>query len=182
MGMSYIYNEVEHLVKKYKSRNPFDILSAMNVVVKESGAYQKLKGYCFSANRTVYVVINETLHPAEKLIVAAHELAHIILHKNMLQMAPMKDSVLYDMKSETEYEANLFAADLLIADEDISDMSKDEDMDYFKMCQCLNTSPDLMSFKLFSLIKRGYPYPMPPLDMNSTFLGKTTNANTTTES
>lgn len=51
MGMSYIYNEVEHLVKKYKSRNPFDILSAMNVVVKESGAYQKLKGYCFSANR-----------------------------------------------------------------------------------------------------------------------------------
>ena len=80
MGMSYIYNEVEHLVKKYKSRNPFDILSAMNVVVKESGSYQKLKGYCFSANRTVYVVINETLHPAEKLIVAAHELAHIILH------------------------------------------------------------------------------------------------------
>lgn len=172
MGKTYIYDEVERLVKKCKSRNPFDILNTLNVVVMESSSYQKLKGYCFSANRTVYVVINESLHPALKKIVAAHELAHIILHKNMLQIAPMKDSVLYDMTSETEYEANLFAADLLIPDETVTDMSKDEDMDYFKMCQTLNTSPDLMSFKLFSLIKRGYAYPMPPLDMNSAFLAK----------
>lgn len=117
MAKTYIYDEVERLVNKCKSRNPFDILSALNVVVMESSNYQKLKGYCFSANRTVYVVINETLHPAEKKIVAAHELAHVVLHKNMLQLAPMKDSVLYDMTSETEYEANLFAADLLIPDE-----------------------------------------------------------------
>ena len=93
MAKTYIYDEVERLINKCKSRNPFDILSALNVVVMESNAYQKLKGYCFSANRTVYVVINESLHPAEKKIVAAHELAHVVLHKNMLQLAPMKDSV-----------------------------------------------------------------------------------------
>lgn len=172
MVKTYIYDEVERLVNKCKSRNPFDILSALNVVVVESNAYQKLKGYCFSANRTVYVVINESLHPAEKEIVAAHELAHVVLHKNMLQLAPMKDSFLYDMTSETEYEANLFAADLLIQDETITDMTKDEDMDYFKICQLLSTSPDLMSFKLFSLIKRGFSYPMPPFEPNSTFLAK----------
>ncbi len=172
MGKTYIYDEVERLVKKCKSRNPFDILDALNVVVMESNSYQKLKGYCFCANRTVYVVINESLHPALKKIVAAHELAHIILHKKMLQLAPMKDSVLYDMTTETEYEANLFAADLLIPDDVISDMSKDEDMDYFRICQTLSISPDLMSFKLFSLIKRGYAYPMPPVNMDSSFLGK----------
>lgn len=172
MGKTYIYDEVERLVKKCNSRNPFDILSELNVVVMESGSYQTLKGYCFSANRTVYVVINDSLHPALKKIVAAHELAHIVLHRKMLQIAPMKDSVLYDMTSETEYEANLFAADLLIPDESVTEMTKDEDMDYFKMCKSLSTSPDLMSFKLFSLIKRGYAYPMPPLDINSTFLSK----------
>ena len=130
MRKTYIYDEVERLVRKCKSRNPFDILSALNVVVMESNAYQKLKGYCFSANRTIYVVINDS------------------------------------------YEANLFAADLLITDDVISDMSKDADMDYFRMCQTLSISPDLMSFKLFSLIKRGYAYPMPPIDMDCTFLGK----------
>lgn len=172
MAKSYIYEEVERVVKKCHSRNPFDILSSMNVIVKESSSYQKLKGYCFSVNRSVYVIINSSLHPAEKNIVAAHELAHIVLHKEQLKMAPMKDSVLYDMRSETEYEANLFAADLLISDETIEDMTKEDDMDYFKMCQTLSTSPDLMSFKLFSLIKRGHSYPLPPVDMNSTFLAK----------
>lgn len=172
MAKSYIYKEVERVVSKCHSRNPFDILSAMNVIVKESNNYKKLKGYCFSANRTVYVIINDSLHPAEKKIVAAHELAHIILHKKQLKMAPMKDSILYDMTSETEYEANLFAADLLISDEMIEKMTQDNDMDYFKMCQILSTSPDLMSFKLFSLIKRGHSYPLPPVDMNSKFLAK----------
>ena len=172
MRKTYLYDEVERLVRKCKSRNPFDILSALNVVVMESNAYQKLKGYCFSANRTIYVVINDSLHPSEKNMVAAHELAHIVLHRKMLRLAPMKDNILYDMTSETEYEANLFAADLLITDDVISDMSKDADMDYFRMCQTLSISPDLMSFKLFSLIKRGYAYPMPPIDMDCTFLGK----------
>ncbi len=171
MGKTYIYDEVERLVRKCKTRNPFDILSALNVVVMESNAYQKLKGYCFSANRTIYVIINDSLHPAEKNIVAAHELAHIILHRKMLQLAPLKDNILYDMKSETEYEANLFAADLLITDNVIRDMSKGEDIDYFRMCQTLSVSPDLMNFKLFSLIKRGYAYPM-PLNMDSKFLRK----------
>lgn len=51
-----------------------------------------------------------------KNIVAAHELGHIILHRSQLKMAPMKDDVLYNMRDNTEYEANLFAADLILDD------------------------------------------------------------------
>ena len=49
----------------------------------------------------------------------------------------MKDTVLYDMASQTEYEANLFAADLLLDDEEVHKLSQDEDMDYFNMCKSL---------------------------------------------
>ena len=55
----------------------------------------------------------------------------------------MKDTVLYDMASQTEYEANLFAADLLLDDEEIHKLSQDEDMDYFNMCKALYVTPDL---------------------------------------
>jgi Zn-dependent peptidase ImmA (M78 family) len=86
-------------------------------------------------------------------------------------MAPMKDEVLYQMKTSTEYDANLFAADLLIEDQDVEQLSKDEDMSYFGLCSSLYVTPELMSFKLFSLIKRGHAYNM-PLELDSKFLAK----------
>ena len=106
--------------------------------------------------QTIYVMINSFLPDEEKRIVAAHELGHIILHRKQLKLAPMKDDVLYTMTNSTEYEANLFAADLLVEDDDVAEMSKNEDLDYFGFCSNLNVSPDLMSFKLYSLMKRGH--------------------------
>ena len=79
--------------------------------------------------------------------------------------------MLYDMRDNTEYEANLFAADLLLEDQDIEDLSHNEEMDYFSLCSSLYSTPELMSFKLFSLIRRGHAYRM-PLDLDSKFLAK----------
>ena len=168
---SYIYNKVEKLVKKFKTRDPFEILEEMNVIVGETDRYEKLKGYCFMSCQTIYVMVSSFLSEEEKKIVAAHELGHIILHRSQLKMAPMKDDVLYNMRDNTEYEANLFAADLILDDKEIADLSKNEDLNYFGLCSCLNSSPELMSFKLYSLIKRGQNYNM-PLEIQSNFLAK----------
>ena len=171
MRKNYIFEEVCRVIKKYKTRDPYELLDAINVDMRESYSYKKLKGYCYIANRSKFAIINGLLAPAEKRIVAAHEAAHLILHRDLIKTAPLKDFILYDMTSKTEYEANLFTADFLIADEKIDELSDDEDMNYFKMCQILHTNPDLMSFKLFSLIQRGYNYNM-PLPIDSKFLGK----------
>ena len=126
--------------------------SVLSVVGIYTYSYQKLKGYCYIANRSKFVIINGLLAPAEKKIVAAHEATHPILHKDLIKAAPLRDFTLYDMTSSTEYKANLFTADFLIEDEENNELSNDDDMNYFEMCQTLHTSPDLMSFKLFSLI------------------------------
>ncbi len=73
----------------------------------------------------------------------------------------MKDSVLYNMTRKTEYEANLYAVNTLITDQDVETLSQAPDLNYFSMCSSLNVSPDLMSFKLYSLARRGYSYHMP---------------------
>ena len=70
----------------------------------------------------------------------------------------MQDDTLYNMTDNTEYQANLFAADLLIDDEEIKDIVQNEDLDYFGLCSSLNATPELMSFKLYSLTKRGQAY------------------------
>ena len=121
--------------------------------------------------RTTYVVINGNLTDSEKRIVAAHELGHIVLHKDHLKLAPMKDSILYDMTGKLEYQANSFAADLLISDAEIRSLLKEEEMDYFEACHRLDTAPDLISFKLFNLNKRNTSYNLPlPTNLNSVFL------------
>lgn len=171
MKNDFIFDRVDKLIGKYRTRNPLTILEQMNVIVDETSRYEKLKGYCFLSCQIFYVMINGSLSEEEKRIVAAHELGHIILHKTELQLAPMKDSILYDIVSKTEYEANLFAADLLIEDGDIEELSKDQELNYFSLCRALNVSPDLMSFKLFSLIRRGYAYNM-PMGLDSRFLAK----------
>ena len=143
----------------------------MNVIVTEYFAFSNLKGFCFLNCRTTYVVINGNLTDSEKRIVAAHELGHIVLHKDHLKLAPMKDSILYDMTGKLEYQANSFAADLLISDAEIRSLLKEEEMDYFEACHRLDTAPDLISFKLFNLNKRNTSYNLPlPTNLNSVFL------------
>ena len=40
-------------------------------------------------------------------------------------------------------------------------MVQNEDLDYFGLCSSLNATPELMSFKLYSLTKRGQAYHNP---------------------
>ena len=171
MRNDFIFEKANKLIEKYNSRDPFELLDELGAVVVFSRKYSadSLKGYCLLANRTIYVVINDFLCEAEQRVVAMHELGHIILHRHILQVAPMRDFELYGMKDKTEYEANLFAADSLIPDAEVEELAKDEHMDYFSMCKTLCISPELMSFKLYSLIHRGYNYKLPQ-NINSGFL------------
>ena len=50
-------------------------------------------------------------------------------------------------------------------------MAHNEDLDYFSLCSTLNSTPELMSFKLYSLTKRGQAYHM-PMEIQSNFLAK----------
>ena len=59
----------------------------------------------------------------------------------------------------------------LLDDEEIHKLSQDEDMGYFNMCKSLYVTPDFMSFKLFSLIRRGHAYNLPQ-GIDSRFLAK----------
>ena len=167
---NYIYDEADRLAEKFGTRDPFEILEGLKVVVGETDRYKKLKGYCFLSCKTIYVMINTFLTKEEKRIVAAHELGHIILHRDRLKMAPMKDNHLYNMTDNTEYQANIFAAELLVPDERVEEVIKEES-DYFTLCSKLYISPELMSFKLYNLVQRGYEYNI-PIPFQSNYLAR----------
>jgi hypothetical protein len=72
------------LYKKYGTRDPFEIMDQMNIVVGETSRYQRLKGYCFMSCKTIYVMISSFLSEEEK-----KEIIHIIelYNQNKIQEA-----------------------------------------------------------------------------------------------
>lgn len=109
-----IKKQVNSIVKKYGTRNPFEIINNLNAILVRTqlvgvhGFYQY-----FQRNNIIY--IDESLPENEQLFVCAHELGHLFLHKQA--NAFFMDTKTYFNGSRYENEANAFAAELLIPDE-----------------------------------------------------------------
>lgn len=113
-----IKKKADSLVRKHQTRNPFEIIQGMNVIVVFAplcgvrGFYQY-----FQRNNIIY--IDENLPEHEKKFVCAHELGHMLLHKKA--NALFMDSRTHLNTHRYEMEADMFAMDLLIDDDMIAE-------------------------------------------------------------
>jgi len=99
-------------------------------------------------NRQPYIVINDNLPYEVQLIVAAHELGHDRLHRAFAKDYALQEFVLYDMKSRPEYEANVFAAELLIDTDEVLKLAR-EGFDQEQIAGQLKTDINLIGIKMF---------------------------------
>mgnify|MGYP002626930734 CR=1 FL=1 len=88
-------------------------------------------------------------------IVCAHELGHDTLHQTFARSKALQEFMIYDMTSRPEYEANIFAAELLLDDEELFELFK-EGHDAQQLASILNTDINLVALKIASLNYRGY--------------------------
>ena len=109
---------VDSLVRKYKTRNPFEIISHLNVIIVFYPLHG-VKGFYQYFQRNNIIYIDEALSDQERLFVCAHELGHMLLHKKA--NAIFMDSRTQLNTTKYEIEADRFAIDLLISDIDIEE-------------------------------------------------------------
>lgn len=174
--MGYEYEAAMQAAKKHDTRDPFELLKAIGAEVRYFYDFEVdgLKGYSTILNRMMFAVINGNLHEHDRRIVAGHEAAHLILHKNEILLSPvkaLKDFNLFDNSGRLEYQANSFLADFLVTDEEVMEALSNEDSDYFASARELYMPPHLLAFKLHSMMKRDYKV-RSPIDLKSGFLGK----------
>ena len=113
-----IKQKANSLAKRYNSRNPFEIIKNLNVIL----VYYPLKdvrGFYQYFQRNNIIYIDENLSENEQIMVCAHEVGHMILHKN--SNALFMDTRTHFVTTKYENEANTFAAELLIPDSIILD-------------------------------------------------------------
>lgn len=116
----------DSLVRKYGTRNPFEIIKNLNAIVVFY-PLEGIKGFYQYFQRNNIIYIDEQLPDHEKIFVCAHELGHMFLHKKA--NAIFMDSRTQLTTSKYENEADRFAVDLLIPDdviEDNMDLSLDQ--------------------------------------------------------
>lgn len=168
-----IYVQADAISRKYRTRDPFELMESCipNGKLRISDRFPQdgLKGFASIQNQFKYVVINGNLSEEEQRVVAGHEIGHILLHDSILRAEPMQDFDLYNATGKLEREANVFAADLLIADTDALDVIHCCDADFFSAAKALCVPAAFFAFKLYSLIQRGNKFRL-PIDLDSRFL------------
>jgi hypothetical protein len=65
--MENIICKANALVKRYKTRNPFELAEYLNITIKY-GEFSKLKGFYNYSYRNRFIVLNSRLDKAEKII------------------------------------------------------------------------------------------------------------------
>ena len=168
-----IYDEATRLRRKFDTRDPFELLCELNVDTAFTRAYPVtgLKGYCTLLCKSKYARINDFLVAPEKKVVAGHEAGHIVLHLDDLRIGAFQDNDIYNATGRKEREANFFAAEFMLDDEEVLDLIHSCGANFFTVAKSLYVPAPFLAFKLYSMIERGYLMRM-PVDLDSSFLAK----------
>lgn len=113
-----IKERVNEIVQKYDTRNPLEIIDKMDMILVRY-PLEGVRGFYHYFQRNHIIYVDDRLPNHMILFVIAHELGHVFLHKK--SNAIFMDTRTHFVKNKYENEANLFAMNLLISDEDIEE-------------------------------------------------------------
>ena len=171
MTYELICEAVEKLKKKYCESDLRKLCGQMGIIIipqamgREENA---IKGFFLEKNRIKTITVNSDLPTIIQNIIIAHEIGHAVLHKNKGVHA-FHEFSLFDSSSMMEKDANLFAAELLLEDEDVLEMMNSDTM-FFAAAAALNVPMELLDFKFRIMKWKGYMMMQAPIEFRSNFL------------
>ena len=159
--IDYVCEKVNKVIKKYYTRNPFEICSDMNIHIHYKDLGTALKAYYFYQSRIKNIVINSRSRKIMRRVLCGHELGHAVLHGKLAAVKGFQELGLFDTVVPTEYEANLFAAELIVSDEELLELLNDRDKSFFEIAKKLYIPAELLDFKFRILKSKGFKLETP---------------------
>ena len=90
---------------------------------------QSCKGFFLVSSRCKLIVINSDLPESIQRIIIAHELGHAVLHSDSA-ISAFHEFAMFDDTDRMEYEANVFAAEFMLSDDEVME-SLEMQMDFY---------------------------------------------------
>ena len=152
----------ERLVRRFQTRDPFEIAQGLGIVVYDDcEGFGDLKGMYSVVKKQRSIFINKRLDERTARIVCAHEIGHDQLHRDIVK----QNRFLQEFQL---YEANIVGASILLSDEEILDYIYNYRFDSEQIARATHTDINLVALKVAHLIEKGYK--LRTLEHNSKFL------------
>ena len=101
------------LIRKFKTRDPFAIARELGIEVLLRNDFKRQKGVFKVIANNAFIFINANLSEEMQRLVCAHELGHALLHRSLGLQAGLVEFEVFNITTQCEYDANVFAATLL---------------------------------------------------------------------
>ena len=150
---THIIRAVEKLIKKYDTRDPYELCKLLGIKIHYYDLQKKLKGFFYYQSRQKNIVIDSNVNEVLERILIAHELGHAILHTKIAMMRGFQEMEVFDGSSLEEDEANFFAAELLLEDQAVLECLSEHS--FFETAKRLYVPAALLDYKVSLLHEKG---------------------------
>lgn len=154
---SLIHKHVKKIINKFGTNDPFKIAKESNITIKYLNNLEDLLGIYAVFERKRFIFLNANMDEYMMRMVLAHELGHDTLHRHLTKNGPFHEYELFDITSQPEYEANIFAAHLLLDDDEVTRLAKDNRTDV-EIAGMFNVNINLLIFKMNEMNRYGANY------------------------
>lgn len=155
--------------RQCRSRDPLRIAKDLDIEVLMRGDFVHQKGaFCVVLDQS-FIILNDRLPESELRQVCAHELGHALLHREVAEKSVLCEYDLFNMATSIEYEANVFASELLIDPQEMRELLG-AGSDIYSAARALDVNVNLLIIKLAELNRRGGNYRLPYIPY-SDFIG-----------
>lgn len=166
-----IYKKSKKIIRATETHDAIKIAKQLGIEVISVNYFNNLLGMYTYQYRSRFIFINSNMDEYLTQMVVAHEIGHDLFHRELAKGNGLKEFELFRMqKNTTEYEANAFAAHILLDTDKFIELAH-EGYDVAQIAMQMNTEINLALIKLQELIRLGYDLRM-PMDTRGDFLKK----------
>ena len=155
-SIDYISRLADELTIKHNTRNPYELCDELGVSIRLKDLGTDIKAFYFYHSRIRNIVLNSRVSETVRRILVAHELGHDRLHREIAMLKGFQEIELFDAAIPAEYEANIFAAEILIDDGELLELLNDADKSFFGVARELSIPAPLLDFKFRVLKHKEY--------------------------
>ena len=164
-SFDYIIKVADNVVKEHDTRSGTALAEALDMTIIET-SFKEQKGVYICIEDLPYIILNQDLSDEMRNIVILHEIGHHLLHREMANT--FHETNLFDMSCHNmEYEANLFAAQVMLPDNETIEYIK-SGYTISQIAAVMNSDVNLVAMKATDLKRRGLELNIP--DFRANFL------------